>query len=53
MPERDNSVQAEPFMPVFARSGMLHAFSPCIYQMAWSDAAFGAASQRWKDICQS
>ena len=40
-------------MPVFYRSGKLHAFSPCIYQASWSDAAFGAASQRWKDICQS
>jgi len=31
----------------------LHAFFPCIYQASWSDAAFGAASQSWKDICQS
>jgi len=31
----------------------LHAFFPCIYQSSWSDAAFGAASQSWKDICQS
>jgi len=53
VPERDNFVQIGPFMPIFARSGMLHAFSPCIYQAGWSDAAFGAASQSWKDICQS
>ena len=46
-------VQATPFMPVFYRSGKLHAFFPCIYQSSWSDAAFGAASQSWKDICQS
>ena len=39
VPERDNFVQIGPFMPVFARSGMLHAFSPCIYQASWSDAA--------------
>ena len=50
---RTISVQATPFMPVFYRSGKLHAFSPCIYQASWSDAAFGAASQSWKDICQS
>ena len=47
------SVQATPFMPVFTVRERLHAFSPCIYQASWSDAAFGAASQSWKDICQS